>query len=266
MTVILAAIDGSDAAGPVLATARVVADQTGSSLRVVHVGEGDPDLDAAAAAAAGAAGVSLDQLAGAPDEAIVQAVADPNVVLVVLGARGTPQGPRPCGHIALAVAEQVDKPVLVVPPDGGRDPSAPIRRALVPLEGTLESTAAVTEHLRGLAAAGVELTALHVFDADTVPRFWDQTGYAEESFAAEFASRWCTEPDVDIRLRRGAPGTAVVEVADAEEIDVIALGWSQNLTPGRAGVVRAVLEHACIPVLLVPVAGAVSRQVAPAST
>lgn len=266
MTVILAAIDGSDAAAPVLATARAVADQTSSTLRVVHVREGDPDLDAAAAAAAGDADVELQELDGAPTGAIVHAVADPEVVLVVVGARGTPQGPRPCGHIALEVAEQVDKPVLVVPPDGGRDPSAPIRRALVPLEGTPESTAAVSEQLRGLAAAGVELTALHVFDADTVPRFWDQTGYAEESFAAEFASRWCTEPDVDIRLRRGAPGAAVVDVADAEGIDVIALGWSQNLEPGRAGVVRAVLEHACIPILLVPVAGAVSREAAPAST
>jgi hypothetical protein len=35
--------------------------------------------------------------------------------------------------------------------------------------------------------------------------------------------------------------------------DLIALAWSQNMTAGRATVVRAVLERSDVPVLLVPV-------------
>jgi hypothetical protein len=35
--------------------------------------------------------------------------------------------------------------------------------------------------------------------------------------------------------------------------DVIALGWTQQLVPGRAPVVRAALEGSHVPVMLVPV-------------
>lgn len=253
MTVILAAVDDSDVASAVLTTARTLADQLAGTLRAVHVRETPSPAAGMAASAADDLGTALEELDGDPVGALVGAVASPEVGLVVVGARGSPEGPRPCGHVALAVAEQAGAPVLVVPPDGARDPAAPIRRAIVPLEGTPESSAAVTDALRALADAGVEITVVHVFDAETVPRFWDQSSYAEESFAAEFAACWCPGPDVAVRLRRGVPGTAVLDVAEAEEADVIALGWSQDLSPGRARVVHAVLDRACIPVLLVPV-------------
>jgi len=253
MTVILAAVDDSDAAPQVLATARTLAEQLGGTVRAVHVREPVAPTGTTAGWAAEGAGIALEELDGDPIEAVVGAVTAPDVDLVVVGARGSPEGPRPCGHVALAVAERADKPVLVVPPDGAREPSEPIRRAVVPLEGSPESSAAVTDALRALTEAGVEVMAVHVFDAETVPRFWDQGSYAEESFAAEFAARWCDDPTMPVRLRRGPPGAAVLDVAEAEEADVIALGWSQDLSPGRAAVVHAVLERACIPVLLVPV-------------
>lgn len=253
MSVILAAVDDSDVASPVLTTARTLADQLAGTLRAIHVREPPSPAAGMAAAAAEDLDITLDELDGDPIEALVAAVGVSHAALVVVGARGSPEGPRPCGHVALAVAEQVAAPVLVVPPDGVRDAGAPLRRAIVPLEGSPESSAAVTVALGALAEAGVEVTVVHVFDADTVPRFWDQSSYAEESFAAEFAARWCADPDVPIRLRRGAAATAVLEVAAAEEADVIALGWSQDLSPGRARTVHAVLDRATVPVLLVPV-------------
>lgn len=253
MTVILAAVDDSDVASPVLATARTLAGQLSATLRAVHVREPPSPAAGMAAAAAETLGIALEELDGEPVDALIAAAASPQVALVVVGARGSLEGPRPCGHVALAVAERVDAPVLVVPPNGVRDPSAPIRRAIAPLEGSPESSEAVTAALRALGDTGVEVTVVHVFDAETVPRFWDQGSYAEESFASEFAARWCGDPDVPVRLRRGAASTAVLDVAEAEEADVIALGWSQDLSPGRARVVHAVLDRACIPVLLVPV-------------
>lgn len=255
MTVILAAVDDSDVALPVLTTARTLADQISGNLRAVHVREPPSPAAGMAASAAKGLGIPLEELDGDPVEALVAVVASPEVALVVVGARGSPEGPRPCGHVALAVAERSDTPVVVVPPDGARDPGAPIRRAIVPLEGTRESSDAVTAPLRALRDAGVEVTVVHVFDADTVPRFWDQSSYAEESFAAEFAACWCGDVDVPVRLRRGAAGNVVLDVAEVEEADVIVLGWSQDLSPGRARVVHAVLDRACIPVLLVPVHG-----------
>lgn len=250
MTTVLAAVDDSTAAEPVLALAQAIAETLHASVDVVHVRtEGEPvPTDVAAAA-----GVELLLLEGDPVNAIVAALDDPSILLTVVGSRGEPAGPRPVGHVAMAVVEGSDKPVLVVSPET-RDARAPIRRVLVPLEGTKESTEAMHDALRRFADAGVELTALHVFDAESVPRFWDEPTHAEESYATAFASQWCTEPGVDVHLRRGSAPERVVEVAEAEHADLIALAWSRQLEPGRANVVRAALASGKVPVLLVPIA------------
>jgi nucleotide-binding universal stress UspA family protein len=251
MTAILVAVDAVDSAAPVLDTGRAVAKLLGASLRLIHVRETD---DAAAAVASRLNGERLEVVAGDPATEIIRAVADPEVVLVVVGARGDPDDPRPAGHTALAIVGQADKPVLVVPPRKLTTEVPRIRRALVPLEGTAESTEAVTEALQMLADAGVDLVALHVFDADTVPRFWGEPGHTEQGFATTFLSRWCAAPSVDLHLRRGIAPATVMEVADTEGVDLIALGWAQDLSPGRARIVRAALAQASVPVLLVPLA------------
>jgi nucleotide-binding universal stress UspA family protein len=251
MTTVLAAIDDSAAAPTVLEAARVVAQLLDAHVRAIHVTE---NAKTTATAVAARAGVALRKVAGDPVEGIVGAAAEDDVALVVVGARDQPAGRRPVGHVALSVVEQVHKPTLVVPPDARLPaPGEACRRALVPLNGRRDSADAVAAMLRQLAGAGVELVALHVFVPETVPRFWDQAGHAEETWAAEFAATWCAVPGVDVRLRAGAPPSTVVEVATEEQADLIALAWSQELVPGRAEVVREVLAHAAIPVLLVPV-------------
>lgn len=250
MTSILAALDTSPAAGAVLATAREVAGLLHLPCRAIHVTEtpaGTPDLGHV-----DHHDIALDIVAGDTVAALVDAVAQPDVTLVVLGSRSRPAGALPAGHIATAIVERADKPVVVVPPalDGG---PRPIRRALVPLEGTAETSAAITSALRLLTDAGVELVVLHVFETETVPRFWDSPAHARASYASEFLARWCDEPSVaELRLRRGSPPATIVEVAELEDVDLIALGWAQTLRPGRARIVRAALAQNRVPVLLVP--------------
>ena len=41
-------------------------------------------------------------------------------------------------------------------------------------------------------------------------------------------------------------------MADELGCDLIALGWTQELAPGRAEVVRAALERSPLPVMLIP--------------
>ena len=176
--------------------------------------------------------------------------------MVAVGARAGAEGASPAGHVALSIIARAGDPVLVVPPrTNGRRPAPRIRRALIPLEGTAETSVAVTAALHQLAEAGVELVAVHVFDATTVPAFWDQSAHADEVYAAEFASRWCAEAAVDLHLRRGTAPETIIDVAEDEAVDLIALGWAQDLSPGRAAVVRSVLAAAQIPVLLVPLSG-----------
>jgi nucleotide-binding universal stress UspA family protein len=100
--------------------------------------------------------------------------------------------------------------------------------------------------------ADIEVVVVHVSDEASIPRFSDQLQHETEAFASEFVSRHCPEGEVRLDLRVGVPGERVVAVCDEEHSDLVALAWSRNLAPGRARVVRHVLEHSRVPVLLVP--------------
>jgi hypothetical protein len=58
---------------------------------------------------------------------------------------------------------------------------------------------------------------------------------------------------VRLENRVGNAEELVPLVADETAVDIIALGWTQQLAPGRAPIVRAALARAKVPVMLVPV-------------
>lgn len=267
MPVVLAAIDGPAAAPSVLDAARAMSVVFGASLRAVHVlGPTTLQEDEVALALADRAHVPLTVLTGDPVDEIVHAAGREDVELVVVGAREHPDGPEPAGHVALGIAERTSKPVLVVPLGSQlRAGTGRIARALVPLEGTPESADAIAACMCVLADAGVELVAVHVFD-DDVPRFWDEPAHAVDAYVDEFSARWCRQPDVDIRLRSGSAPATMMEVAEAENVDLIALAWSQDMAPGHARMIRSAVAGTTLPVLLVPVADGTEPQVVAGST
>ena len=149
------------------------------------------------------------------------------------------------------VAQRSVKPVVLVPA-GARQLPRRIRRVLLPLDGTARSAAAVAETAERFARGGAELVVLHVFDAQTVPKFWNQHAHAGQAWEQEFLARYCALPGARLELRSGAASEHVVKVAGAEQADMIALAWSQQLEPGRAAAVRRTVRDAEVPVMLVP--------------
>jgi nucleotide-binding universal stress UspA family protein len=250
MTKILAAIDNSAAARPVLAVAAALADLLAVDVEALHVRE---DGDRNARAAATAARVPLRSATKPVIGALVEAGRSPQVVGVVLGARGVEAGRRPAGHVALELALSLPKPLVVVPPVA----LVPItlRRILVPLNGRRTTAVALAETLMLASRQELELVVLHVHDQGSIPLFSDQRHHEVESWAHEFLRRHCPYPErIRLEVRTGTPGENVLKVAEEMSADMIALGWSQDLSPGHASVVREVLEHSGIPVLLVPAA------------
>jgi nucleotide-binding universal stress UspA family protein len=251
MTKILAAIDNSAAARPVLAMAVALADLLAVDVEALHIRE---DGDRNARAAATAAGVRLRSATKPVIRALAEAGRSPQVVAVVFGARGVETGRRPAGHVALELALSLSKPLVVVPPSA----SVPIElhRILVPLNGGRRTTAvALAETLMLASRQELELVVLHVHDQTSIPLFSDQRHHEVESWAQEFLRRHCSYPErVQLEVRIGIPGENVLNVAAETSADLIALGWSQDLSPGHAAVVREVLERSGIPVLLVPIA------------
>ena len=103
MRTVLAALDASPAARPVLETALGIGQLTSADVEAVHVGDGSVETPATLAARCD---VPYRLFDGAVEASLLGAVDDPAVIVAVLGARGTPAGRRPAGRTALHVMER----------------------------------------------------------------------------------------------------------------------------------------------------------------
>jgi len=152
------------------------------------------------------------------------------------------------------VITRVDKPVIVVPPDAAHP--ARLERVLVPTEGLPDGTRVLGPLLELLAGSGMQVAAVHVDDDASLPSYSDQIQHETEAFAREFVARNLPATiDVELTLRVGRPGAAVLAACDESTADLVVVAWSRDLSPGRAQVVRELLERSSVPVLLVPQVG-----------
>ncbi len=246
--VVLAALDNSAAAGPVLRTASALAGGLGAEVRAVHV-RGDGDRTARSIAEA--AGVSFEERRGGVVAQLRAAAAEPGVRLLVLGARSRPTSTR-AGHVALALAEDPPVPLALVPPDARV--ASPIRRVLVALEASVARREALAEAVEVVDGSDREVVVLHVDDEATLPAVSDQPQHETAAYATEFVARYCPPglSPVRLELRVGDPTRELLEAVDELTVDLVALGCPRSLAPGRAAVVRGVIGASPVPVLLVP--------------
>jgi nucleotide-binding universal stress UspA family protein len=250
MTRIIAAIDNSAAATPVLETARMVSELLDADVEAVHVRR---DRDTAAAAAAAAADVPFHVTSGSTPDRLSEAIAPPDVAALVLGARSTPAGRRPVGSTALELITSASKPVIVVPPD--KRLAASIDSILVPLDASSATAAALAGTIELARRSKIAVIVLHVREEASLHPFSDQPQHEARAWAEEFVARYCPCPldEVDLHLRVGVPREQIGNVVEETGADLIVLGWSQTLEPGRAAVVRATLTRSPVPVMLLPV-------------
>jgi nucleotide-binding universal stress UspA family protein len=250
MKKVLAALDNSLAGKALLAAARTLAALLDAEVQALHV---QTDGDRTARSTAEAAGIPFQTSKGPVVERLVEAGRASDVVALAIGARGTPSARRPLGGTASAVASALPKPVMIVPPDA--EPRESFRRVLVPIEGLVSQTLAPRWFFEPAREAGIDVLALHIHDAESIPAFTDQPQHEQPAWTAEFVRRYCRWGIDDVRLetRVGRIGELIPVVATENDCDLIALGWSQEISSVRAPVVRETLERARLPVLLVPV-------------
>jgi nucleotide-binding universal stress UspA family protein len=250
MTRVIAALDNSLAARPVIATAQSLAKLFDARVEALHVRSNGNRV---AASEAAAAGLELRLVTGPTVERLAEWANADDVAALVVGARGTPAGARPVGSTAFELMTSLGKPLVVVPPDvAGR---GELRRVLVPLEGTISTSLAPRRLIELASDAELDILLLHVHDEASLPAFTDQPQHEADAWAEEFLARYMpgSVGDVRLEMRVGRREEEILRAADEMGADLIALGWSQDLAQGRATVVRAVLERGRVPVLLVPV-------------
>ena len=115
------------------------------------------------------------------------------------------------------------------------------------------TTSATDPFVSMLARAGLEIVAVHVFDATTTPPFWEGPGHHTDAWRQEFLARCCSHPGARLELRSGAPSAQLVDVTRDTEADLVVLAWSRDFSSGHARVVRAALEESDAPVILLPI-------------
>lgn len=240
MSTIFAAVNGGPTSGPVLDVADGLGRRLGAEVDAVTIGVseyGGP----------GEARVRMET--GTPERLIPEHAARPEVAAVVIGARSTRIGSWPVGHVTVAVITLSPVPVVVVPPDLSLA-RRQLASVVVPLEGDRRLLTPTRELVLALEEAGAKLHPLHVMDRLHTPRFWD--GWRDRaSYAEEFSQRVgpCL-PETEVSA--GDVAEVVVQAVRNHDADGVVLEWKQHWDPGRAEVVRRLLERATVPVILVP--------------
>jgi nucleotide-binding universal stress UspA family protein len=252
MRIVLAALDNSAAARPVVEVAQRLAALLDARVEAVHVREDGVGL--VANETADRARVPLRLRDGDVDAALADEACECDAVVVVIGARGRPGGASPAGHIALDLVQSLDRPIVVVPPHAT---DRPLRRVLVAVEGDGESHA-----LRGLFEQlgdrpTPDVVALHVLEPHDLPMFADSPVLEAEAFEREFMTRVASAvvPDlsrVRLETRVGdAPG-ALRDAVRELDVDLVVMAWHRDLSEGHGRLVREMLAEASVPVVLLP--------------
>lgn len=247
--IVVALGDGPEAAS-VLAVAQELTRTLDLGLRVVHVAAGADAPPTDLTELVGAAGLELELVEGDVIAQLAACLERPATAAMVVGGRSIDEGPRPAGHVPLALIGRTAQPVVVVPPDA--DPGRIVREVLLPLDGSEDVTTAAESTVGLLRGSGARITIVHVFDPQHVPLFLDQPHHALAAWGREFLDRH-TRDGARLELRAGDAGEGVLDVVAAADADLVVLCWHRDLSAGRARTVSELLSNSRVPLLLLPV-------------
>jgi nucleotide-binding universal stress UspA family protein len=254
MTLLIAVAD-TVVDGELVASARGLAKAAGWDARAVHVREpGGAELGSA-----DAEGLEIVDLVGEAADEIARLLGKAEVDAVALGLR-TAAGPG-IGHVTEALLGRPSAPLLLVRP--GMRPLTTLRRLLVPLEGSPSASSAMRHADDALCSRGREIVMLHVVTKSTpgergsfpAPRIVDQEHYEWSAWQDEFCMRFSQCPEGGrhrVCMRVGEPAATIVKEAQAVDAELIVLSWKGSFAEGHGAVVKALLDTAPCPLLIVP--------------
>lgn len=268
---VIVTLDGSTHALVALPVAKALADLEGATLHVVHVAE--PILPPAellnklGLSPDQLRGSVIDQATGTPAAAIVGLAREWQSALIVMCTHTGAAVLRGAalGSVAEGVLREAPCPVVLVRPERGPQPWT-VRRVLLPHDGTPTSAAAIGPAADLAHRAGAELQVLHVASPGgalpiepgtlTGPRYLDQPQHEWPAWAREFQERLRglghipTIMRLRLSLTRGEPGAEISHCAVTRSADLIVLAWRGNLEQERAATLKAVIQAAPCPVLV----------------
>lgn len=269
--VVLVCLDGSPAAELALPVAQTVAGQLGLGVEILDVFQ-DSSRGSERSRTQFPSAARVRRREGDTASAILDAAAEADIALVVLTTHGRTLAPdRGLGSVATAVIARTQRPILLVRPEAaaGQDEAVPpLRRLLVPIDGTPTTTALLQPVLDLAVRMGASLDVLYVGSAERPgavetgsvhgPRYVDQPQHEWRHWGGELAHRlrsgvaaWPGGVPVQTYFAHGAAAAEIARFATEHGSDAIVLVRRSRLERGRARVLREVLQRTRCPVLLV---------------
>jgi nucleotide-binding universal stress UspA family protein len=216
--------------------------------------------------------IELHQAPAYPEDAILAALAQYDVQLVIMTARGeaaeaaVAEHPDPLkivGHVTRAVIERSPVPVLLLPPAYAE--ALPWERALVPVSGEAGADEALALAVRLANALGLEVHVAHVTDSDVTDeglaaaaRYADAPHHEYPRRLEEFVSRalpQCAPAECrcirKIALCRGDITRELTGLIERDRVSLIVVGWHGHFMTGHARVLKDLIQRVSCPVLLV---------------
>jgi nucleotide-binding universal stress UspA family protein len=247
---ILVPTDGSDVAAAAADAAVTLARRFDAAVHALYVRESDDDegerATTAVADRAAAAGVAATMAVVDTEMAVYEHILEyadaHDADCIVMGTHGrTGLGRFFLGSVAERTLRESPVPVLTVHEDTVVDRD--LDAVLVPTDGSDCAEAAAAHAVEFALATGAALHVVHVVDAGAIPA--DGSGAVLDEL--QRAGRDALDSVVDraehadvstIRasVLTGAPYRAIVDYADAEDVDLVVMG-----THGRTGVDRYLL-------------------------
>ena len=267
---LLVPLDGSTNATAALSVARGLAHLKGATVVLIHVGSEalapHELLGRMRLSAEDVRGLMIDQCTGSPADAIVREAAARHTMLIVMCAPARPDGPlHAFGSVLGDVLLRAPCPVVLVPSIRSRHPWA-LRQLVLPHDGTPTSAAAIAPTADLASRAGAELVVLHVATPGAerpaesgtfvVPRYLDQPQHEWPAWSREFLERVrglgypANIEKIRLVLAHGEASAAILEFAQRNASDLIALAWRGRLEPERAQTIRRVIRDTSCPVIV----------------
>ena len=204
---------------------------------------------------------------GLPEDLIVEE--GENCKYIVMGTHGeTCDESKRLGSITAAVVENTSKPVLLIKPNacltvenGKWIP----HKTLIPINGTTGSAEALYPVMEIVSKITSQIDILHIYSNETgqnvnkeafsVPYYEDYPQHEWGSWSKEFLKRFCptmkNHIKMSVSLSQGNPADEILNFAEKNNNDFIAIVWHGTLSHLRAKTLKKLLVKCDCPLMLI---------------
>lgn len=219
--------DGSENAARALAAAAAFAQANRAQVVVAHASANDEDAalvckDATERITATGLKATAIFEPGVPGDVLCEVASREDADLVVVGSRGLSRAQRMLiGSVSFRVAHHSPADVLIVRNEHAPDAETPYRRVLIATDGSATADRCARKGYDVASRLGADMLMVFVGHRATGEAVLADT---KRAFDEEARARKIEPLPIELRITQGEPADKIIEIAEAEGVDLIVVG------------------------------------------